>query len=89
MEYMNGGILTSILKPKLSESQIATVIREVIQGIKYLHDHQIIHRDIKSPNVLLSLNGDVKVAGQFNKLCLYDSKGPKMNFFDDLNGYMN
>ena len=43
---------------------MATVCREVLEGLNYLHERDVVHRDIKSDNVLLTLNGDVKITGQ-------------------------
>jgi len=62
MEYMEGGSLTDVVTANLmSEGQIAAVSRETCQGLEHLHRHGVIHRDIKSDNVLLSLNGDIKL----------------------------
>ncbi|EKM50029.1 uncharacterized protein PHACADRAFT_264512 [Phanerochaete carnosa HHB-10118-sp] len=62
MEYMEGGSLTDVVTANLmSEGQIAAVSRETCQGLEHLHRHGVIHRDIKSDNVLLSMNGDIKL----------------------------
>ncbi|KAJ7281514.1 STE/STE20/PAKA protein kinase [Mycena rebaudengoi] len=62
MEYMEGGSLTDVVTANLmTEGQIAAVSRETAQGLQHLHRHGVIHRDIKSDNVLLSLTGDIKL----------------------------
>ncbi|TDL21802.1 Pkinase-domain-containing protein [Rickenella mellea] len=62
MEYMEGGSLTDVVTANLmTEGQIAAVSRETAQGLEHLHRHGVIHRDIKTDNVLLSLTGDIKI----------------------------
>ena len=63
MEYMEGGSLTDVVTANLmTDGQIAAVSRETCQGLEHLHRHGVIHRDIKSDNVLLSMNGDIKLS---------------------------
>lgn len=63
MEYMEGGALTDVIdnNPQISEDQIATICLETCRGLQHLHSQNIIHRDIKSDNVLLDARGNVKI----------------------------
>lgn len=62
MEYMEGGPLTDIIENNtLNEQQIATICRETCKGLQHLHSKSIIHRDIKSDNMLLDNRGNVKI----------------------------
>ncbi|PWO20996.1 EntF, Non-ribosomal peptide synthetase [Pyrenophora tritici-repentis] len=63
MEFMEGGALTDIIdnNPSITEDQIATICFETCKGLEYLHNLNIIHRDIKSDNVLLDGRGNVKI----------------------------
>lgn len=64
MEYMEGGSLTEVIENnecKISERQIAIICAETLKGLQHLHTKHIIHRDIKSDNVLLDARGNVKI----------------------------
>jgi p21-activated kinase 1 len=62
MEYMEGGSLTDVVTfNMMSEGQISAVCRETLCGLQFLHSKGVIHRDIKSDNILLSMEGVIKL----------------------------
>lgn len=76
MEYMEGGSLTEIVTHSvMTEGQIGAVCRETLKGLKFLHSKGVIHRDIKSDNILLNTEGMIKMTdfgfcAQINELNL-------------------
>lgn len=64
MEYMDGGTLETLMKTGVTftESSLADVARQILNGLNYLHTHKIIHRDIKPANLLVNKNMEVKIA---------------------------
>jgi serine/threonine-protein kinase CLA4 len=64
MEFMEGGALTDVIdnNPVITEDQISTICFETCKGLAHLHSQDIIHRDIKSDNVLLDRVGNVKIS---------------------------
>eukprot|EP00906_Rhabdomonas_costata_P019270 RCo028149 len=75
MEYMNAGtlyVLTSVLcspdclpaecKGIFPEPILSCITRQVLSGLEHLHSNNVIHRDLRPPNVLLNSHGVVKIA---------------------------
>ncbi|AYU75944.1 protein kinase, putative [Leishmania donovani] len=64
MEYVSGGTLTSFVA-KFKSIPLETLrqwVYQMVCGVKYLHECGIVHRDIKGDNVLVSVDGIVKLA---------------------------
>lgn len=60
MEYLEGGALTDIVThARMDEEQIATVCKQCLRALAYLHSEGVIHRDIKSDSILLAADGRV------------------------------
>merc|ERR1719229_1061357 len=49
-------------KKMFTEEEICVVMRETLRGLMYLHSNKLIHRDIKSGNILLNRKGQCKLA---------------------------
>lgn len=62
MEYICGDLLSFIRKrSKLSEASAKIIFKQLIEGIKFIHQNKIVHRDIKLDNILFDLNNTVKI----------------------------
>uniref|UniRef100_H3C6Q4 non-specific serine/threonine protein kinase n=1 Tax=Tetraodon nigroviridis TaxID=99883 RepID=H3C6Q4_TETNG len=65
IEFCAGGAVDDImleLDRPLTEPQIRVVCKQTLQALIYLHENHIIHRDLKAGNILLTMDGDVKLA---------------------------
>uniref|UniRef100_A0A8C9VDL0 non-specific serine/threonine protein kinase n=1 Tax=Scleropages formosus TaxID=113540 RepID=A0A8C9VDL0_SCLFO len=65
IEFCAGGAVDAImleLERPLTEPQIKVVCKQTLEALIYLHENKVIHRDLKAGNILLTLEGDVKLA---------------------------
>uniref|UniRef100_A0A7N8YG46 non-specific serine/threonine protein kinase n=1 Tax=Mastacembelus armatus TaxID=205130 RepID=A0A7N8YG46_9TELE len=65
IEFCPGGAVDATmleLDRGLAEPQIKVVCRQMLEALSYLHSMKIIHRDLKAGNILLMLDGDIKLA---------------------------
>ncbi len=81
MELMDGGALTDIVEEQeLDEDYIAAICKQSLEGLEHMHRLAIIHRDIKSDNLLLDKSGHVKLTdfGFCAKLAMPEAKRATM-----------
>ena len=65
---------------RLNEEQIATVCEAVLQALAYLHAQGVIHRDIKSDSILLTLDGRVSPAHPGTPTTPFAAPSPLISF---------
>ncbi|XP_071731373.1 mitogen-activated protein kinase kinase kinase 1-like isoform X2 [Rutidosis leptorrhynchoides] len=57
-----GSLLSLYQKYHLQDCQVSSYTRQILHGLKYLHDRSVVHRDVKCANILVDANGSVKLA---------------------------
>ncbi|AAC18797.1 Contains similarity to Ste20-like kinase homolog from A. thaliana chromosome 4 contig gb/Z97336 [Arabidopsis thaliana] len=77
MPYMSGGscfhLMKSVYPEGLEQPIIATLLREVLKALVYLHRQGHIHRDVKAGNILIHSKGVVKLGDFGVSACMFDS----------------
>lgn len=64
LEYVPGGSVATLLSNygAFEEQLVRTFVHQILQGLHYLHERDIIHRDIKGANILVDNKGGVKIS---------------------------
>ncbi|KAI0495833.1 hypothetical protein KFK09_022139 [Dendrobium nobile] len=63
LELVTQGSLASLYqKYRLRDTQVSAYTRQILNGLHYLHERNVVHRDIKCANILVHANGSVKLA---------------------------
>ncbi|KAG6814371.1 hypothetical protein H0H92_010957 [Tricholoma furcatifolium] len=64
LEYVPGGSVTALLRSygAFEEPLVKNFVRQILEGLSYLHERDIIHRDIKGANILVDNKGGVKIS---------------------------
>ncbi|KAI8070806.1 kinase-like domain-containing protein [Gongronella butleri] len=63
LEYVENGSLLSTVKAfgKLPEKLVGAYTYKILKGLEYLHDHDVVHCDLKAANILTTKTGDIKL----------------------------
>lgn len=63
MEYMEHDLkaLMETMKQPFSQSEVKCLMLQLLEGTKYLHDNWVLHRDLKTSNLLLNNRGELKI----------------------------
>ncbi|XP_042025141.1 cyclin-dependent kinase G-2-like isoform X2 [Salvia splendens] len=63
MEYMEHDLkaLMETMKQPFSQSEVKCLMIQLLEGVKYLHDNWVLHRDLKTSNLLLNNRGELKI----------------------------
>ncbi|KAE8707469.1 Cyclin-dependent kinase G-2 [Hibiscus syriacus] len=74
MEYMEHDLkwLMDSMKRQFSTSDVKSLMLQLLEGVKYLHDNWVLHRDLKTSNLLLNNQGELKIC-DFGMARLYGS----------------
>ncbi len=84
MEYISGGTLNQYIKNHyfyISESEAANIISQIGNGLKYLHNYGIVHRDLKTDNIMLTKNNETGII-KIMDFGLSKVVGPKEGLID-------
>lgn len=97
LEYIPNGSIKHVVDKygPLNENLIKIYFKQILDGLEYLHTKKIVHRDVKSANILLDCKGNIKLSdfgcsGQHQDVQIVTSMNPRVNnseeFLDSIKG---
>ncbi|XP_064420145.1 mitogen-activated protein kinase kinase kinase 19 [Latimeria chalumnae] len=90
MEFVPGGSIAGIINRfgPLPEVVICKYTQQILQGIDYLHENRVIHRDIKGNNIMLKPNGVIKLIdfGCAKRLACMSTSGTQTEMLKSMHG---
>lgn len=85
LEYVPGGSVSALLRNygAFEEPLVKNFVRQILQGLNYLHEKDIIHRDIKGANILVDNKGGIKISDFGISKKVEDSKSIRNHLVDE------
>ena len=79
LEYVPGGSVAALLRNygAFEEPLVRNFVRQILEGLHYVHERGIVHRDIKGANVLVDNKGGIKISDFGISKKLEDSESPE------------
>jgi p21-activated kinase 1 len=82
MEFMEGGTLAQAARDfTFQEKEIAFVAREMLKALSFLHSKKYAHRDLKSSNVMMTIQGQVKLSRFLSRFTSFTKSKPIFSRF--------
>lgn len=76
-EYCSGGELFEYVRSnnRMTERTIATIMKQILSGVKYMHQKHIVHRDLKPENIVMEYRNSARRASVSSSTHMSGSKG--------------